>query len=98
MKKHNGFFSRLRRLGSMAARDAGLPVADAFSMEMADDGALRVKGCRGIAVYTGEEIVLLTDRFSLRVTGTGLFLRQYSETEAAVGGAVAAVSFGRDAL
>ena len=86
---------RLRRFVSETGRDAGLPVTDSFLMEMADDGVLRLSGCRGIGEYTREQISLRTDQFLLTVRGSGLFLRSYSKTEAAVGGVISSIGFGR---
>ncbi len=93
MRKINA--GRLRRLVSAAGRDAGLPVTDTFLLEMADDGVLRLSGCRGIAEYTQERISLVSARGMLTVRGSGLFLRSYSETETAVGGEIACVACGR---
>ena len=87
---------RLAVWRSRAGRDASLPVADTFLLEMADDETLLVKGSRGIADYAPERIAFLTDRFLLTVEGTGLFLREYSGTEAVVGGVIASVTFGRE--
>ena len=89
--------NRLKTLGSRAGRDAQLPVTDSFLLEMADDETLRIKGCRGITGYAPERIALQTDKFLVTVDGTGLYLRCYSDTDAAVGGTIASVSFGRDA-
>ncbi len=94
-KKRNAAADRLRRLVSETGRDAGLPVTDTFLLEMADDGVLRLSGCRGIGEYTRERISLETDRGPLTVRGEGLFLRSYSETEAAVDGEIACLEFGR---
>ncbi len=88
--------SRLRRLISMGGREADLPVTDSFLLEMADDGVLRITGCRGIRRYTPEEISVSTDRFLLTVRGEGLFLKSYSETDAAVNGKIETLVFGRE--
>ena len=88
---------RLKTLGSRAGRDVQLPVTDSFLLEMADDETLMIKGCRGIAGYAPERIALLTDKFLIAVSGTNLYLRRYSDTDAAVGGTITSVSFGRDA-
>ena len=87
--------NRVRKWVSMSGRDAELPVTDSFLLEMADDGVLHIRGCRGIVDYTPELIALATDRFLLRVKGGGLYFMQYSGAEAAVGGAIGAVEFGR---
>ena len=95
VRKKQKAADRLRRLVSETGRDAGLPVTDTFLLEMADDGVLRLSGCRGIGEYTREQISLRTDQYLLTVRGGGLFLRSYSETEAAVAGEIDCVEFGR---
>ena len=80
----------------MGGRDADLPVTDSFLLEMADDGVLRIRGSRGIERYLPEEIAVSTDRFLLTVRGSGLFLKSYSETDAAVNGRIETLEFGRD--
>ena len=92
--KKAAVINRIKRFVSASGRDAELPVTDSFLLEMADDGVLRVRGCRGIAAYAPERIVLTTDRFLLTVQGEGLFLSHYSDTDAAVGGAIAGIAFG----
>lgn len=87
--------NRVRKWVSLSGRDAELPVTDFFLLEMADDGVLRIKGCRGIVDYTPELIAVATDSFLLRVRGSGLYFRQYSGAEASVGGVIGAVEFGR---
>ena len=72
-----------------------LPVTDTFLLEMADDESLTVRGSRGIAAYEPERIAFETDRFLLTVEGTGLFLREYSGTEAVIGGVITTLTFGR---
>ena len=86
---------RLRRLASLSGRDADLPVTDSFLLEMADDGALRLKGCRGLLTCTPALIALRTDRFLLTVKGEGLYFLHFSDTDASVGGRIDAVEFGR---
>ena len=88
--------NRLKRLISIGGREADLPVTDSFLLEMADDGVLRITGCRGIALYTPEEIAVSTDRFLLTVRGENLFLKSYSETDAAVNGKIESLDFGRE--
>ena len=95
-RKANGAAARLRLWGSMAGRAAELPATDSFLLEMADDGNLRIRGCRGIAEYTPERITVETDRGDVCVNGRGLFLRRYSDTDAAVDGAVLSIVFGRE--
>ena len=95
-RKASAARNRLAAWRSKAGRDASLPVTDTFLLEMADDETLRIKGSRGIADYSQERIAFATDRFVLTVEGAGLFLREYGETEAAVGGVIESVSFGRD--
>lgn len=85
----------VRRLVSRSGRDADLPVTDSFLLEMADDGVLHLKGCRRIAVCTPETIAVAADRFLLTVGGEGLHLTHYSDTDAAVGGKIDRITFGR---
>ncbi len=85
----------IRRFVSMAGRDAELPVTDSFLLEMADDGALHLKGCRGITVCTPEVIAVTADRFLLKIRGEGLYLSHYSQTAASVDGRIDAIEFGR---
>ena len=87
--------ARIKTLGSMAGRDALLPATDSFLLEMADDETLRVNGCRGIAGYAPERIVLLTDQFRITVNGAGLYLKRCSDTDAAVAGTIESLLFGR---
>ena len=97
MQKHTSVAGdRLRRLISIGGRQADLPVTDSFLLEMADDGVLRITGCRGIELYTPEEITVSTDRFLLTVRGENLFLKSYSETDAAVNGRIETLAFGRE--
>ncbi len=87
--------NRLRRLISLSGRDAGLPVTDSFLMEMADDGVLFLKGCRGIVTSGPERIAVTADRFVLTVEGEGLYFARFSGSDAAVGGRIDAIAFGR---
>lgn len=87
--------NRVRKWVSLSGRDAELPVTDFFLLEMADDGVLCIKGCRGILDYTPELIAVATDRFLLRIRGSGLYFSKYSGAEAAVDGIIDAVEFGR---
>lgn len=87
--------SRIRKWVSRSGRDVELPVTDSFLLEMADDGVLRLKGCRGIVTYSPELIAVSTDRALLKVRGSGLFFQHYSGAEAAVGGVIDDVEFGR---
>ena len=96
-KKTQAVIGRMKTFGSQAGRDAELPVTDSFLLEMADDEALRVKGCRGIALYAPERITLLTDKYPVTVSGSGLFLRHYSDTDAVVGGVIDSIELGRGA-
>ena len=94
-KKTSAVRNRIREWASMAGRDADLPVTDSFLLEMADDGVLRLKGCRAIVVCAPEAVAVTTDRFLLTVKGEGLYFRHYSDSDAAVGGRIDAVCFGR---
>ena len=94
----SGMIGRMKTLGSRVGRDAQLPVADSFLLEMADDETLLIKGCRGIAGYAPERIALQTDKFLITVTGAGLYLKRYSDADAAVAGAIDSLQFGRDEL
>ena len=62
---------------------------------MADDETLRVNGCRGIAGYEPERISLLTEKFRITINGSGLYLKRFSDTDAAVAGSIESLSFGR---
>ena len=87
--------NRVRRWISLTGRDADLPVTDSFLLEMADDGVLRLKGCRGLLVCTEQTGAVRTDRFLLTVRGEGLYFIHYSGTDASVGGRIDGVEFGR---
>ena len=87
--------NRVRRWISLTGRDADLPVTDSFLLEMADDGVLRLKGCRGLLVCTEQTVAVRTDRFLLTVRGEGLYFIHYSGTDASVGGRIDGVEFGR---
>ena len=94
-EKTDALKNRIRRLVSLSGRDAELPVTDSFLLEMADDGVLHLKGCRGIAVCSPELIAVSTDRFLLTVRGEQLYLAHYSDTAASVAGRISQVEFGR---
>ena len=87
--------NRLKRLVSLSGRDAELPVTDSFLLEMADDETLNLRGCRGIADCTAEQIAVRTDRFLLTIRGRGLYFKCYSDTDAMIAGHIDCVVFGR---
>lgn len=93
-EKSTAFNNRIRRLISLSGRGADLPVTDSFLLEMADDGVLQLKGCRGILVCTDRTITARTDRSLLTVTGEGLYFKHYSGTDASVGGRIDSIVFG----
>ena len=95
LNKTEAVKNRVRRWISLTGRDADLPVTDSFLLEMADDGVLRLKGCRELLVSAPETITVRTDRFVLTVRGEGLYFRHYSDTDASVGGRIDGIGFGR---
>ena len=88
--------NRFRTVRSAAGKDAEIPVFDAFLLEMGDDECVCVRGSRGITAYSTESISLRTDKFSVTFEGKNLYIKQYSEDSAVIGGCIAGIRFGRD--
>lgn len=93
--KINDIRNNLNLFKSKAGRDVLLPVADSFLMEMADDGALTVKGCHELLTYSENCVDLLTDRFLLSLRGKDLIIETFSENLTSVKGTIESIIFDR---
>lgn len=53
-----------------------------------EEGEVTVEGCFGVLTYRDEVILLRLDRQNLRITGSGLLLKSYFDSEMQISGRI----------
>lgn len=66
---------------------------ESFYLEVNEDGELSVTGCNEIINYTGENIMLKSEKYYLDIYGTDLFLVVYSENSSVIKGDIEDIKF-----